>query len=97
MTKRKPRGGSLAIDTATLPERNARLSIRMLELERQVGRFVASATSSGDIEAAIRPMRSCGFRPHYSAGMMRAEGAQATCDAIEAFIDCLAGKAAKTD
>jgi hypothetical protein len=89
--------GAVAIDTVPLPERNARLAAKMLRIERQLGKLVAAATSTAGIVAEIAPMRKCAFRPHYRAGMTQAEGAQATCDAIEAFLDCLAGKSGKPE
>jgi len=89
--------GAVAIDTVPLPERNARLAAKMLKIERQLGRLVAAATSTAGVVAAIAPMRKCNFRPRYRAGMTQAEGAQATCDAIEAFLDCLAGKSGKPE
>ena len=84
--------GSVAIDTVPLPERNARLATKMLTLERQMGRAVAATSSATDLIAVVAPMRKCRFRPRYRPGMTSSEGAQATCDAIEAFLDCLAGR-----
>ncbi len=91
------RSGAVAIDTVPLPERNAHLAERMLKLERQLGKVVASASSAGTLETAVAPLRTCGFRPHYRHGMTHEEGAQATCDAIEGFLDCLSGKAGKSE
>jgi hypothetical protein len=92
MIKEKKKSGSVAIDTVPLPERNARLAAKMLKVERQLGRIVAAAKSSDDLTSTVLPMRKCSFRPRYRYGMSASEGSQATCDAIEAFLDCLAGK-----
>ncbi len=93
--KQPHRGRTTAIDTVPLPERNAALSGKLAKLELQMGKLVAFAQSSSSLEAAVAPMRTCAFHPHYRHGMTADEGAQATCDAIEAFIDCLSGKAGK--
>jgi len=91
------RRGSVAIDTVPLPERNARLAERMMKLEEQMGQLVAATGSASTLERLVAPTRTCGFRPHYRPGMTSQEGAQATCDAIEGFLDCLSGKAGKPD
>ena len=89
------REGTIAIDTVPLPERNAHIAGKLAKLELQMGKLVTSARSVPSLEVAVAPMRACAFRPHYRHGMTADEGAQATCDAIEAFIDCLTGKAGK--
>ncbi|HEX9011111.1 MAG TPA: hypothetical protein VF804_12155 [Holophagaceae bacterium] len=91
------RGGAVAIDTVPLPERNARLAEKLLKVEKQMGKLVAGASSASSLETLVTPLRTCAFRPHYRHGMTNAEGAQATCDAIEAFLDCLSGKAGKAE
>lgn len=96
-SKRMPRKGTVAIDTVPLPERNARLTAKMLKVERNIGRLVAQATSSSDLNSAVVRLRTCSFRPRYRHDMTPSEGAQATCDAIEGFLDCLAGKSARPE
>jgi hypothetical protein len=95
--KRAARKGSVAIDTVPLPERNARLAREMLTVERQLGRLVAQSRNKSELLEAVALTRACRFRPHYRHGMTPGEGAQATCDAIEAFLDCLAGKSARPE
>ena len=95
--KKKPTKGSVAIDTVPLPERNARLATKMLKVERQLGKFVASAESTAEILTFVGPLRKCSFHPHYRPGMTQHEGEQATCDAIESFLDCLAGRPKKPE
>lgn len=95
--KKVPRKGSVAIDTVPLPERNARLAGKMLTVERQLGRLVAQSRSRRELLDAVALTRACRFRPHYRHDMSTSEGAQATCDAIEAFLDCLGGKSARPD
>ncbi|WP_243286620.1 hypothetical protein [Geothrix terrae] len=93
--KHAHRGGTAAIDTVPLPERHAVLTGKLEKLELQMGKLVAYAPSASSLEAAVAPLRTCAFHPHYRHGMTADEGAQATCDAIEAFVDCLTGKAGK--
>ena len=93
-----PRKGAVAIDTVPLPERNARLTAKMLKVERNIGRLVAqSHQQQRTLNSAVVRLRTCSFRPRYRHDMTPSEGAQATCDAIEGFLDCLAGKSARPE